>query len=67
MELLAQVSDWTLLLGFGLVVAVWLMGLIVVLRGTTPPERVRIIEAYGRAFPGQRDRRRGPAGGRRST
>jgi hypothetical protein len=33
---------------------VWLTGLIVVLRGTIPVDRPRIIDAYGRAFPRRR-------------
>ena len=37
----------------GVIAGVWLLGLIVVLRGTTPAERPRIIAAYGRAWPGR--------------
>ncbi|SNQ48939.1 Glycosyl transferase [Frankia canadensis] len=33
----------------GVIAGVWLLGLIVVLRGTTPAERPRITAAYGRA------------------
>jgi hypothetical protein len=40
-----------LLMGLGVLCLAWLIGLVVVLRGTTPKERAAIITAYGRAWP----------------
>lgn len=42
--------------GAGALGLFWLTGLIVVLRGTVPADRPRIIDAYGRAFPRRRGR-----------
>jgi hypothetical protein len=36
---------------------VWLLGLIVVLRGATPAEREALLRAYGRAYPAPRAQR----------
>ena len=55
---LAQMSGWVFGLGVGVLGLVWLLGLVVVLRGTAPSDRARIIDAYGRAFLGRRGRRR---------
>jgi preprotein translocase subunit SecY len=60
-----------LVLGVGVVAVclAWLVGLALALHGTLPRERARILEAYGRAIPGLRERgprldrrRRGPNG-----
>jgi hypothetical protein len=51
---LTQVSGWVLLFGVGIPGLIWLLGLVVALHGTAPRDRARIIDAYGRAFPGRR-------------
>lgn len=46
-------------------VAAWLVGLVVVLRGTSPADRPKILNAYARAFPLSRRHARHRAGRRR--
>lgn len=47
---IATALSW-LPMGLGVLCLAWLIGLVVVLRGTTPKERAAIITAYGRAWP----------------